>query len=42
MSYSVLTSLLFTNKMGLVVRKPVYGVSDKVRHKPGCTETEDG
>ena len=22
-------------------RKPVFGVSDKVRHKPGCTATED-
>ena len=26
----------------LVVRKPVFGVSDQVRHKPGCTATEDG
>ena len=25
-----------------VVRKPVFGVSDQVRHKPGCTATEDG
>ena len=24
------------------MRKPVFGVSDKVRHKPGCTATEDG
>ena len=23
--------------MGLVVRKPVFGVSDQVSHKPGCT-----
>ena len=23
--------------MSLVVRKPVFGVSDQVRHKPGCT-----
>ena len=29
-------------KMSLVVRKPVFGVSDLVRHKPGCTVTEDG
>ena len=29
-------------EMSLVVRKPVLGVSDKVRHKPGCTTTEDG
>ena len=28
--------------MSLVVRKPVFGVSDQVRHKPGCTATEDG
>ena len=29
-------------KMSLVVRKPVFGVSDQVRHKPSCTATEDG
>ena len=28
--------------MSLVLRKPVFGVSDKVRHKPGCAATEDG
>ena len=28
--------------MSLVVRKPVFGVSGQVRHKPGCTTTEDG
>ena len=28
--------------MSLVVRKPVIGVADKVRHKPVCTATEDG
>ena len=28
--------------LSLVVRKLVLGVSDKVRHKPGCTATEDG
>ena len=27
--------------MSLVLRKPVFGVSDKVRHKSGCTATED-
>ena len=27
--------------MSLVVRKLVFGVSDQVRHKPGCTGTED-
>ena len=24
------------------MRKPVFGVSDQVLHKPGCTATEDG
>ena len=28
--------------MSLVVRKPVFGVSDQVRHKPGSTAIEDG
>ena len=28
--------------MSLVLRKPVFGVTDQVRHKPGCTVTEDG
>ena len=32
----------FTNKMSPVLRKPVFGVSDQVRHKPGCTATQDG
>ena len=27
--------------LSLVVRKPVFGVSDHVRHKPGCTTMED-
>ena len=30
------------DSMSLVVRKPVFVVSDQVRHKPGCTATEDG
>ena len=29
------------NYLSLVVRKPVFGVFDKVRHKPGCTIIED-
>ena len=33
---------VFIIKMSLVVRKPVFGVSHQVRHKPGCTTTEDG
>ena len=28
--------------MSLVVRKPVFWVSDQVRHKPVCIATEDG
>ena len=28
--------------MSLVLRKPVFGVSDQVRYKAGCTATEDG
>ena len=28
--------------MSLVVRKPVFGVSDQVPHKPGSTTTRDG
>ena len=27
--------------MSLVVRKPVFGVCNQVRHKSGCTTTED-
>ena len=28
--------------MSRVIRKPVFGVSDQVRHKLGSTATEDG
>ena len=37
-------SVLLNNivHMSLVVRKPVFGVSDLVRHKPGCAITEYG
>ena len=28
--------------MGRVMRKPVFGISDQVRHKPGCAITENG
>ena len=28
--------------LSLFVRKPVFRVSDQVRHKSGCTVTEDG
>ena len=41
-----LLALYFSNlslqQMSLVVRKPVFGISDQVRHKPGCKTTEDG
>ena len=30
------------HNLSLVMRKPVFGVSDQVLHKPGCTATEDG
>ena len=31
------------DNLSRVMRKPVFGVSDQVRHKsPGCTATEDG
>ena len=28
-------------KLSLVLRKPVFGVSDQTPHKPGCTATQD-
>ena len=28
--------------MSQIMRKPVFGVSDQVLHKLGCTATEDG
>ena len=33
---------LLSSLLSLDMRKLVFGVSDKVRHKPGCTATEDG
>ena len=30
------------DKLSLVVRKAVFEVSDQVRHRPGCTVTQDG
>ena len=29
-------------KMSCVTTKPVFGVSDQVRHKPSCATTENG
>ena len=33
---------IFIHNLSLVVRKPVFGVSDQVQHKPGCAATDDG
>ena len=30
------------SKLSLDTAKPIFGVSDQVRHKPGCTAAEDG
>ena len=35
-------SIAVSSHLSGVARKPVFGVSDQVRHKPGCTTTEDG
>ena len=40
-SFRVMRDYRLAN-LRLVVRKPVFGVSDQIRHKPGCTATEDG
>ena len=40
--YSPCSILRDFSDMSLVVRKPVFGVFDQVRHKPGCTIIEDG
>ena len=37
-----LTFLWTLLQLSLIVRKPVFGVSDQVPHKPGCTATEGG
>ena len=31
-----------SNHTSFVVRKPVFGISNQVQHKPGCAATEDG
>ena len=38
---SFATDMIFYD-MSLVMRKQVFGISDLVTHKPGCTTTEDG
>ena len=37
-----LDSMISLFNMSLVLRKPVFGVFDQVRYKPGCTAAEDG
>ena len=32
---------VFHDNFSRVMRKPVFGVSNQVKHKPGCTATED-
>ena len=39
--YYILFEMLSEN-MSPVVRKPVFGVSEKARHRSGCAVTEDG
>ena len=34
-------SLYYKGEKGHVIRKPVFGVSDKYLHKPSCTTTGD-
>ena len=34
--------IIVSQNMSPVTRKPVFGFSDQVRHKPGCIITEDG
>ena len=45
-THSAMVEVSITNRlppnMSLVLRKPVFGVSDQVPHKGGCTATEDG
>ena len=39
--YRDTTSVIDLSSMSLVVRKPVFGVSDLVQHKSGSTATEN-
>ena len=32
---------MIQSNLSLVVRKPVFGASDQIGHKPSCTATED-
>ena len=42
MSVSQVRRSLYKTCTSRVARKPVFWISDQVRHKPGCTTTEDG
>ena len=39
--YFILIVCFSLHHLSLVVRKLVFGVSDQIRHKPGCTAIED-
>ena len=38
----IVTFSFCSNHLSRDARKPVFGVSDLVRHKPACTSTGDG
>ena len=40
--WSSLLKVVYVSYLNLVLRKPVFGVFEQVRYKPGCTATEDG
>ena len=40
--FAVWKKISYNHEMSLVVRKPVFGISDHVLYKPGCTAMEDG
>ena len=40
--FSVTYIYFIIRNISLVLRKPVFGVSDLAQHKPGCTTTQDG
>ena len=37
-----MTNETYATMLSRVTRKSVFGVSDHIRHKPGCSVTEDG
>ena len=38
----IIIALSMVGDLGRVTKKPVFGVSDQVLHKPSCTATGDG